>query len=268
MATLPQNIPELIGSIPATQLVIVPDPATGKLLRTTFGQMKSDIIIALGGLSYLDDIIEVATVADLPQPGQTKKIYSITTGLDANKQFRWGGNVYIEFPQGSGNVAAEAVIRGNNDLVLQANINNEEEIRSAADTELASLITAEVAARNIGYATLDGKVNTRITADAVLNGRILAEINSRISANIALGLRIDHIVSEAITAAYGRALSYVHTQSVPDEIWMIWHNLGIYANVSICDSSNRQVEGDLEYIDLNTIKLTFGAPFGGFAFVS
>ena len=43
--------------------------------------------------SYVDDVIEVANYAALPNPGETGKIY-IT--LDTNLLFRWGGTVYVQ----------------------------------------------------------------------------------------------------------------------------------------------------------------------------
>ena len=43
--------------------------------------------------SYVDDVIEVANYAALPNPGETGKIY-IT--LNNNLLFRWGGTVYVQ----------------------------------------------------------------------------------------------------------------------------------------------------------------------------
>lgn len=43
--------------------------------------------------SYVDDVIEVANYAALPNPGETGKIY-IT--LNNNLLFRWGGSVYVQ----------------------------------------------------------------------------------------------------------------------------------------------------------------------------
>lgn len=193
-------LPVLAGSIPDTQLILVPDPVTGELKRSTFGQVKADIVIAIGDLSYLDDIIEVATIADLPQPGEVKKIYVITTGADANKQFRWGGSIYIEFPQGSGDVAGEAIIRGNADTALQAAIDAEAATRLANDQDLWHGLESEGTARNNADVILQGNIsaeaNTRSTNDNILQGLINTEGTVRATADNALSARIDALEDE------------------------------------------------------------------------
>lgn len=62
--------------------------------------------------------------------------------------------------------------------------------------------------------------------------------------------------------------AYVHDQMIPANPWTIVHNLNGYPNVSVVDSSNREVEGDIEYLDANNIRATFSSAFGGKAFLS
>lgn len=204
IGTRANNLPILAGSIPDSQIVIVPDPTTGALKRTTFGQIKSDIIVAIGAISYLDQIIEVPTVADLPQPGAIKTIYVITSGPDINTQWRWGGSIYIEFPQGSGDVASEAILRGNADDELQANIDAEAATRAAADTILQNNINTEAISRANADTTLTNKVNneinTRTTADASLQGLINAEGVTRLQADNDLQSNIDDEAAARDTA--------------------------------------------------------------------
>lgn len=194
--TKANDLTALAGSIPDTQLVIVPDPVTGKLLRSTFGQIKADVILAFGSLSYLDQIIEVPQVANLPQPGEVKKIYVITgAGPDQNKQFRWGGSIYVEFPQGSGDVASEAIIRGNADANLQAQIDAEITNRQNADAGLQTNITNEATARSNADTLLSQQIaseaNTRANNDSVLSGLINSEGVTRLNADNVLSARID-----------------------------------------------------------------------------
>jgi hypothetical protein len=58
------------------------------------------------------------------------------------------------------------------------------------------------------------------------------------------------------------------TQSVPNNVWTIAHNLGFYPNVSVVDSSGNSVEGDIKYLDLNTVQISFIGGFAGDAYLS
>lgn len=62
--------------------------------------------------------------------------------------------------------------------------------------------------------------------------------------------------------------SYVHDQLVPANPWTITHNLNGYPNITVVDSSQREVEGDVTYIDLNTIQVSFAGAFAGKAYLS
>lgn len=56
--------------------------------------------------SYVDDVLEFATVSALPAVGESGKIYVITSGADINKQYRWSGTTYIELPASGGGASA------------------------------------------------------------------------------------------------------------------------------------------------------------------
>jgi hypothetical protein len=62
--------------------------------------------------------------------------------------------------------------------------------------------------------------------------------------------------------------SYTHNQLVPATVWTVTHNLGYFPNITVVDSTNREVIGSTEYIDLNTIQLTFSGAFSGKAYAS
>ena len=61
---------------------------------------------------------------------------------------------------------------------------------------------------------------------------------------------------------------YEYTQSISDNIWIINHSLNKYPSVSVTDTANTVVYGSIEYIDINTIQLTFSKPFSGKAFLN
>lgn len=65
----------------------------------------------------------------------------------------------------------------------------------------------------------------------------------------------------------GGAASYTHTESTPSMTWVIDHDLGYNPSVTVVDSSERQVEGDVAY-SLGQVIVTFSAAFSGKAYLS
>jgi hypothetical protein len=61
---------------------------------------------------------------------------------------------------------------------------------------------------------------------------------------------------------------YVHNQMSPSITWNIFHNLGKFPSVSVVDSAGTIVYGDITYIDINNISLSFSAPFAGKAYLN
>lgn len=59
--------------------------------------------------------------------------------------------------------------------------------------------------------------------------------------------------------------NYTHTQVSASAVWNIVHNLGKYPSVTVIDSAGSKVEGDYDYVDVNTVQLTFSAAFAGTA---
>ena len=62
--------------------------------------------------------------------------------------------------------------------------------------------------------------------------------------------------------------TFVYTQAVPSILWTIEHNLDKYPSVSVVDTANTQVFATAEYVDTNTLILTFSAPFAGKAYMN
>lgn len=61
---------------------------------------------------------------------------------------------------------------------------------------------------------------------------------------------------------------YVHTQASASVQWNITHNLKFYPSVTIVDSGENYVVGDVQYIDWNNLVLTFTHSFAGKAYLS
>ena len=63
-------------------------------------------------------------------------------------------------------------------------------------------------------------------------------------------------------------LSYVHTQGTPSATWTVAHGLGKYPAVDVVDTGDSVVIPNVVYLDINTIRLDFGSPTSGKAFVN
>jgi hypothetical protein len=61
---------------------------------------------------------------------------------------------------------------------------------------------------------------------------------------------------------------YQHDQLAASTDWTVPHGLGKKPAVSVVDSGDTQVEGDVEYVDDNTLILHFSVPFSGSAYLN
>ena len=61
---------------------------------------------------------------------------------------------------------------------------------------------------------------------------------------------------------------FVFEQFSATTIWHINHNLRFYPNVTVVDSGDNSVIGDVEYIDSNNLIVTFAHSFAGKAYLS
>lgn len=68
-------------------------------------------------------------------------------------------------------------------------------------------------------------------------------------------------------ATLNTVLTYTHQQVNPSDIWTIVHNMGRYPNVTVTDSANTVVTGDIAYINVNVIHISFASAFSGMAYL-
>lgn len=66
----------------------------------------------------------------------------------------------------------------------------------------------------------------------------------------------------------GPILAHTHTQNVPSTTWIIEHGLGTYPQVSAMEFGGASIEGDVTYVDDNTMHLQFSALVSGTAYLS
>jgi hypothetical protein len=62
--------------------------------------------------------------------------------------------------------------------------------------------------------------------------------------------------------------NFVFTQNVASSTWVITHNLGKYPSVSIVDSADTKVNGDIQYDSINQVTVSFRSAFAGKAFLN
>lgn len=74
--------------------------------------------------------------------------------------------------------------------------------------------------------------------------------------------------TEVDTVEWGPGVrTYTHTQAVPAATWIIVHGLGRYPSVSVFDSADEQVEGDIVHDSNDQMTITFSGAFSGIAYV-
>lgn len=62
--------------------------------------------------------------------------------------------------------------------------------------------------------------------------------------------------------------TYIYTQTTPSAVWFIPHNMNKYPAVTVKDSEGNIVIGELEYTDINNVKITFSFAIGGTAYLN
>jgi hypothetical protein len=65
-----------------------------------------------------------------------------------------------------------------------------------------------------------------------------------------------------------RNANYIHIQSIASTTWNITHNLNKFASVTVVDSADNVVYGNVQYISMTQIQVTFSAAFGGKAYLN
>ncbi|MDU4953643.1 MAG: siphovirus ReqiPepy6 Gp37-like family protein [Clostridium sp.] len=103
----------------------------------------------------------------------------------------------------------------------------------------------------------EGTINIEVTVGTIETS-ILEQINNSIS----------NTASESAPGKAGGDKSYIHNQISSQNKWTIKHNLSKYPSVVITDSGGNQVMGDVKYIDLNTIEVSFSGVFAGMAYLN
>jgi hypothetical protein len=62
--------------------------------------------------------------------------------------------------------------------------------------------------------------------------------------------------------------AYIYDQVSPATLWTINHNLNKYPSVTVVDSANTEVIGDVQYSNTNTLTVAFSSAFSGKAYLN
>ena len=68
------------------------------------------------------------------------------------------------------------------------------------------------------------------------------------------------------TNIYTTDANYVHDQGVAAAEWVVTHNLNKFCSVTVVDTANTVVIGEIEYNSANQATLTFQSAFAGKAY--
>lgn len=83
---------------------------------------------------------------------------------------------------------------------------------------------------------------------------------------------VTNVVTIGIQGPEGPAgdgdLNYVHNQGSANATWVITHSLGKLPSITIVDSSNREVIGDIVHDSINQATISFSSAFAGKAYVN
>ena len=74
--------------------------------------------------------------------------------------------------------------------------------------------------------------------------------------------------NEISIASLNDDANFVFTQGIPSATWNITHNLNKFPSVTVVDSSKQIVIGDVTYTNVNSLVITFSAPFSGEAYLN
>jgi hypothetical protein len=61
---------------------------------------------------------------------------------------------------------------------------------------------------------------------------------------------------------------YTYEQMIPNEVWVIVHDLAFFPNVMTFDSAGTQIVGEVDHVDKNTVIITFSHSNAGKAYLS
>jgi len=82
------------------------------------------------------------------------------------------------------------------------------------------------------------------------------------------GTSTQYLMADGSVNSNGGDLTFNHNQGSASATWSITHNLGKFPSVTVVDSANRVVVGQIDYTNNNSLILTFTGAFSGKAYLN
>ena len=71
-----------------------------------------------------------------------------------------------------------------------------------------------------------------------------------------------------VKASAAGDLNFIFTQAIPSATWTVTHNFGKFPSVSIVDTDDQEVFAQVDYIDTNSLTITFSSAQSGKAYIN
>ena len=128
--------------------------------------------------SYVDDVVEAANFAALPETGEAGKIY---VTLDTNKTYRWSGSAYVEISASPG--STDAVTEGASNLYFPT-------ARARAALSATGAVSYNAATGVISAELTSGYASKTISANTTLNADTEYETGRNLRVNHGVKLTV------------------------------------------------------------------------------
>lgn len=123
----------------------------------------------------------------------------------------------------------------------------------------------------IDYKIIEGNLNDSIKIEGAISNKI--EIEGRLSPGARGKSSYELWLDEGNEGSIQDFLNttdkhFTFNKNIASEKWEIKHNLNKYPSVTIVDSADTVVYGNVEYIDSNKLIITFSVGFAGKAYLN
>ena len=89
-----------------------------------------------------------------------------------------------------------------------------------------------------------------------------------IGGNGSLQIESIYEIINFVKASAAGDLNFVFTQAVPAVTWTVTHNFGKFPSVSIVDTNDQEVFAQVDYVDVNSLTITFAEAQAGKAYIN